>query len=142
MKHLHDRIIISCISNGGILMTITERVKQLKLRTTQVYIALISKETPWPAKIVAGLTVGYALSPIDLIPDFIPILGYLDDLIILPLLIYICIHLIPKLTWESYQPRAQKIWENGVPKKWYFAIPIITIWVLLVMWIIIKWELI
>ncbi|MBI9009205.1 MAG: DUF1232 domain-containing protein [Tenericutes bacterium] len=123
-------------------MTIKERIKQIKIKTTQVYIALISKETPWPAKIVAGLIIGYALSPIDLIPDFIPILGYLDDLIILPILIYICIHLIPKSIWESYEPRAQKIWENGAPTKWYFAIPIILIWSLLITWIIVKWILV
>ncbi|MDA3931905.1 MAG: YkvA family protein [Tenericutes bacterium] len=122
-------------------MTIKERIKRIKLKTTQVYIALISKETPWLAKIVAGLTIGYALSPIDLIPDFIPIFGYLDDLIILPVLIYICIHLIPKSTWESYEPRSQKIWENGVPTKWYFAIPIIMTWLLLITWIFVKWIL-
>lgn len=128
--------------NEGINMTIKERIKRIKLKTAQVYVALISKETPWPAKIIAGLTIGYALSPIDLIPDFIPILGYVDDVIILPMLIFICIHLIPKSTWESYEPRAQLIWEKGIPKKWYFAIPIVLIWVTVIAWIMIMLKVI
>lgn len=119
-------------------MTLKERAEHLKLKITQVYIALISKKTPWFAKVFAALTIGYALSPIDLIPDFIPLLGYLDDLIILPVLIYTCILLIPKAIWESYEPKAQKIWEDGIPKKWYFAIPIILIWLLIITLIIIN----
>lgn len=122
-------------------MTLKERAEHLKLKITQVYIALISKKTPWFAKVFAALTIGYALSPIDLIPDFIPLLGYLDDLIILPVLIYTCILLIPKAIWESYEPKAQKIWEDGIPKKWYFAIPIILIWLLIITFIIINFVL-
>lgn len=87
------------------------------------------------------MAIGYALSPIDLIPDFIPILGYLDDLVILPILIYICILFMPKSIWESYESRAQKIWENGLPKKWYFAIPIILIWALFIFWLFFKFIL-
>ena len=52
----------------------------------RVFLALKNKKTPWYAKIIAATVVVYALSPIDLIPDFIPVLGYLDDLIILPAL--------------------------------------------------------
>jgi uncharacterized membrane protein YkvA (DUF1232 family) len=93
-----------------------------------IFIALRNKETPWYAKIVAGITIGYALSPIDLIPDFIPILGCLDDLIILPLLIILSIKLIPKEIMEKSIHEAEKFWKDGKPKKWYFAIPIILIW--------------
>lgn len=70
-------------------MKLREFSRKIKLKIKAVYLAYKHKDTPIVAKIFAGITVGYALSPIDLIPDFIPILGYLDDLIILPLLIYL-----------------------------------------------------
>lgn len=109
-------------------MSLKEKAKELMRKTSQVYIALKSKDTPWYAKVVGALIIGYALSPIDLIPDFIPILGYLDDLIILPLLIALFIKLIPKDIWESYEEEAKRVWENGKPIKWYYAIPIIIFW--------------
>jgi len=77
-------------------MKLKEKAKQLKKDIPAVFLALKKKETPWYAKILAILTVGYALSPIDLFPDFIPVLGYLDDVIILPLMIAATIKLIPK----------------------------------------------
>ncbi|XMB72652.1 DUF1232 domain-containing protein [Mycoplasmatota bacterium WC30] len=109
-------------------MKIKERIKLIKLKSAQLYIAMKHVDTPWYAKVLGGLTIGYALSPIDLIPDFIPILGYLDDLIILPLLLGLCVKLIPKGIWESCEVEALKVWENGKPKKWYYAIPIVVIW--------------
>lgn len=95
------------------------------------------KETPFYAKILAALTVGYALSPIDFIPDFIPVIGYLDDIILLPLLISITIKLIPKSVWERCLKEAEDMWKDGKPKKWYYAIPIVAIW-LLVIFIVVK----
>ena len=64
-----------------------DRAKKLKTDIPAVFLALKDKRTPWYARILAAVIVVYALSPIDLIPDFIPVLGYLDDLIILPALI-------------------------------------------------------
>ena len=64
-----------------------DRAKKLKTDIPAVFLALKDKRTPWYAKILAAVIVVYALSPIDLIPDFIPVFGYLDDLIILPALI-------------------------------------------------------
>ena len=64
-----------------------ERAKKLKTDIPAVVLALKEKRTPWYAKVIAAVIVVYALSPIDLIPDFIPLLGYLDDIIILPALI-------------------------------------------------------
>jgi len=113
-------------------MKFKERVKKLRNKVSQVYIALISITTPWYAKGVASLVIIYALSPIDLIPDFIPILGLIDDLVILPVLIYIVIKLIPKEIWESYEEEALKIWENGKPVKWYYGIPFAIIWFALI----------
>lgn len=66
---------------------IKAKVKELKSKIPALFLAYKRKDTPFAAKIVAAITVGYALSPIDVIPDFVPILGYLDDMIILPLLI-------------------------------------------------------
>ena len=68
-------------------MDLRERAKKLKTDVPAVFLALKKKETPWYAKIMAAIVVVYALSPVDLVPDFIPILGYLDDVIILPALI-------------------------------------------------------
>ena len=72
-------------------MSLKERPKTLKKNIPAVFLALKDKETPILAKVLAGITVAYALSPIDLIPDFVPVLGYLDDVIILPLLIALTI---------------------------------------------------
>ena len=69
---------------GAGQMDLKARAKKLKADTPAIFLALKDKNTPLPAKIAAAVAVGYALSPIDLIPDFIPVLGYLDDLIILP----------------------------------------------------------
>ena len=111
-------------------MNLKERATQLKTDIPAVFLSLKSPETPWMAKVLAALAIIYALSPIDLIPDFIPILGYLDDLIILPALIALTIHFIPKDTFERYRQEAQGIWQEGKPKKWYYAMPIIIIWML------------
>ena len=118
-------------------MNLKERANQLKIDIPAVFLCLKSKDTPLIAKILAGLTVSYALSPIDLIPDFIPVLGYLDDIIILPALIALTIKFIPKETLDVYREEAKTLWLNGKPKKWYFGIPIALFWVFIV-WLIIK----
>lgn len=112
-------------------MKLKERAKRLKSEIPAVYLALRDKQTPLPAKILAGITVGYALSPIDLIPDFIPVLGYLDDLLILPALAALTIRLIPPEVMERCRREAEGMWENGKPKRWYYAIPIVVFWLLL-----------
>ena len=117
-------------------MDIKERAKRLKSEIPAIFIALKDKETPVLAKITAALTVAYALSPIDLIPDFIPVLGYLDDIIILPVLAALTIKLIPEAVWERSKEQAKGMWENGKPKKWYYTLPIIAIWALIAAWII------
>ena len=113
-------------------MNLKQRAQQLKSDIPAVFISLKSKETPFIAKLLAGITISYALSPIDLIPDFIPIFGYLDDIIILPLLIALTVKFIPKDTLEKYRQEAKEIWQNGKPKRWYYALPIVMIWLLLI----------
>ncbi len=119
-------------------MNIKQKASELKIKTAAVFIAFKRKDTPFIAKIFAGLTVAYALSPIDLIPDFIPVLGYLDDIIVLPLLIALSIKFIPKDIMKECEARAHELWAGGLPKKWFFAIPIIVIWTALIGFIIYK----
>lgn len=113
-------------------MTLKEKAKSIKILIPTLFIALKKKETPILAKILAGITVGYALSPIDLIPDFIPVLGYLDDLIILPLLASVTIKLIPKEVMDICKEEAAELWRDGKSKKWYYALPIFLIWILMI----------
>jgi len=77
------------------LQKFKSRARVLKNESIAVYLATKDPRTPWYAKVIAICTVAYALSPIDLIPDFIPILGYLDDIIIVPAGITLAIRLIP-----------------------------------------------
>jgi uncharacterized membrane protein YkvA (DUF1232 family) len=108
------------------------RAKQLKTDVPAVFLAMKRNETPWLAKILALITVAYALSPIDLIPDFIPVIGFLDDVLILPGLIAIIIKLIPKDVFAECRKESEDLWSDGKPKKWYYAIPIVSIWVLII----------
>jgi uncharacterized membrane protein YkvA (DUF1232 family) len=117
-------------------MDLKARAKQLKTDLPALFLALKRKETPWTAKVLAGLTIGYALSPIDLIPDFIPVLGYLDDLILLPALVALTIRLIPAEVLASCRAEAEGLWKDGKPKRWYYAIPIVLLWLLIVFLIV------
>jgi len=117
-------------------LNLRDRAKKLKREVPVVFLALKDNETPIIAKIIAAVTVGYALSPIDLIPDFIPVLGYLDDVIILPALIVLTIKMVPTSVWEKCCKEAEDMWEDGKPKKWYFAIPIVLIWLLVILIIV------
>ena len=118
-------------------MTLKERARKLKQDVPAVFLALKGRDTPLLAKILAGVTVAYALSPIDLIPDFVPVLGYLDDVLLLPALIALTVKLIPNKVWVRCQAESENMWKDSKPKKWYFAIPIVLIW-LLIVWLIIK----
>lgn len=118
-------------------MTFKERAEEWKRNVPAAFLALKDRDTPLIAKILAGITVAYALSPIDLIPDFVPVLGYLDDMLLLPGLIALTVKLIPKAVWARCRAESENMWEDGKPKKWYFAIPIVLIWLLLV-WLIVK----
>ena len=117
-------------------MGIKERAKELRYKTPAVFVAMKKKETPIIAKVLAGFVVVYTLSPIDLIPDFIPILGLIDDIIILPILIKLVIRLIPNKLWEECLQEAKNLWIDGKPKKWYYAIPFVTIWILILYFVV------
>lgn len=118
-------------------MDLKARAKQLKTDIPAVFIAFRKKETPVIAKVLAGITIAYALSPIDFIPDFIPVLGYLDDVILLPGLIALIIRIIPPDIFKECRTEAEGLWTDGKPKKWYYALPIAAVW-LLVVFLIVK----
>ena len=117
-------------------VNLRQRAEQLKKDVPAVFLALKDKDTPLVAKSFAGITVVYALSPVDLIPDFVPVLGYLDDVILLPLLITLTIRLIPADKLEECRLRTEGMWSDGKPKKWYYAIPIVAIWLLIVLFLV------
>jgi uncharacterized membrane protein YkvA (DUF1232 family) len=119
-------------------MGLKEKAKQLKMGIPAVFIAMKKKETPTIAKILAGLTIAYALSPIDLIPDFIPVLGYLDDALLLPALIALTVKLIPEKVFAECREQAEGLWQNGLPKKWLFALPVLLLYGLFIFFIA-KW---
>lgn len=118
-------------------MDIKDKVRALNRQIPALFLSLKDPQTPWTAKVLAGITVAYALSPIDLIPDCIPVLGYVDDIIILPFLVALTVKLIPHDVWTRNLAtvEAEGMWVNGRPKKWYYAIPILIIWGLLA-WLI------
>lgn len=105
-----------------------------------LYFAKNDSRVSWKAKCVVLITLAYALSPIDLIPDFIPILGLLDDLFIIPIGIYLAIKLIPKEVWEDCNRRAVESIDKGelLPKNWKIAVIIVLLW-LFVFALIGKW---
>jgi uncharacterized membrane protein YkvA (DUF1232 family) len=101
----------------------------LRNNTYALYLASRDPRVPLAAKVITGFVVAYALSPIDLIPDFIPIIGYLDDLVLLPLAIWLAIRLIPKELWRECQALAVERF-NGPPYSRRAAAVIILIWIL------------
>ena len=117
-------------------MDLKVRAKKLKTDIPAIFLALKDKETSIIAKLFAGITVAYALSPIDFVPDFIPVLGYLDDVILLPMLVALTIKFIPKDVLEKYRKQAEGMWQDGKPKKWYYSIPVVVIWVLIIVLIV------
>lgn len=109
------------------MFNLKENAKTIKKMIPALWIAMKKKETPILAKLFAILTLGYALSPIDLIPDFIPVIGYLDDLILLPLMIYVTIKLIPKHILDQAILESEGMWDK-LPKMNWFIIVILLFW--------------
>ena len=117
---------------GAKQMNLKERAGKLKTDLPALFLALKDRETPVLAKVFAGIAVAYALSPVDLIPDFIPVLGYLDDVILLPGLVALTLKRIPPEVLETCRTQAEGMWQDGKPKKWYYALPVVLVWALVV----------
>jgi uncharacterized membrane protein YkvA (DUF1232 family) len=105
------------------------KVENLKKEIMAIYYAYQHPKLGVLPKIIILFTIGYALSPIDLIPDFIPVLGYLDDLLILPVLIMFSIKLIPHEIMEESREKAENQ-PLRLKKNWFFALGFIFIWIL------------
>ena len=108
-----------------------QRARQLRVETYALYLAYRDPRVPWVAKAFIALVVAYAFSPIDLIPDPIPVLGYLDDLILVPLGVAIALRMIPSDVLAECRERAHEVIADGKPTNWVAAAVIIVIWLVL-----------
>ena len=105
------------------------KARVLKTDAYAIYLAYKDPRTPWYARILAICVVGYAFSPIDLIPDPIPVIGYLDDLILVPLGIALILKMIPIEVMDEYRIQAKATMLQGKPVNWVAAVVIVGIWV-------------
>lgn len=110
--------------------------KNLKKQVFILYFAYKDDRVPLYAKLFAICVVAYAFSPIDLIPDFIPILGFIDDLIIVPLGVMLALKMIPELAIKDCEEKANELMKKGKPKNWIVGSLIILFWSLILIWII------
>ena len=105
-----------------------DSARKLKRETYALYLAARHPRTPWYAKLFILCVAGYALSPIDLIPDFIPVLGYLDDLLIVPLGVGLALRMLPPDVLAECRREANARMPSERPKSWAAAAVIIVIW--------------
>jgi uncharacterized membrane protein YkvA (DUF1232 family) len=113
-----------------LLAHLKERASRLKAETYALYLAARHPGTPWYAKLLVAGIVAYALSPIDLIPDFVPVLGYLDELVLIPLGIALAIRIIPSSIIEECRARSQTL-RSGKSVSRIAGIVIVAIWIAL-----------
>ena len=107
------------------------RVRQLKTDLYALYLAYRDPRVPWYARLFAACVVGYAFSPIDLIPDPIPVLGYVDDLILVPLGIVLAVRMIPPPVLAECRLKAHAVAKHGNPTNWGAAGVIVALWLVL-----------
>lgn len=110
---------------------------ELKAQLLTLWFCRSHPDTPLAAKLLAALVVAYAFSPIDLIPDFIPVIGYLDDLIIVPLGIYLALRLIPDHVIAASRQQAN-LWieeKKSKPRNYFAAVLIVLVWIALAYWV-------
>jgi len=108
-----------------------KRARSLKAEVYALYLAYRDPRVPLYARIFAAGVVAYAFSPIDLIPDFIPVIGYLDDLVLVPLGIALALKMIPPPVMEECRARAKEVMAQGKPVSLAAAAIIVAIWLLL-----------
>jgi uncharacterized membrane protein YkvA (DUF1232 family) len=113
----------------GYWVTWREKARMLKRETYAVYLACRDPRVPWYGRLLAVCVVGYAFSPIDLIPDFVPVLGYLDDLILIPLGIALLLKVIPSEVMAECREKAAISMAGGKPRNWIAAAIIVLIWI-------------
>jgi uncharacterized membrane protein YkvA (DUF1232 family) len=106
-------------------------VRRVKTETYALYLVGRDPRTPWYAKVLAAAVVAYAASPIDLLPDFIPVIGYLDDLVILPLGAWVTVRLVPAEVMADARLRAEDVVDTGLPGSRSAAVVVVVLWVVL-----------
>ena len=129
--YCYEKALISSVKDKkSIIQKMKNKAGKLKNSLTAVYYAYNDPRVGILPKLIIGLTLLYALSPVDLIPDFIPVLGYLDDLLILPLLITLAVKMIPKEVMKEAVEKAEQH-PLSLRKNWTFAVIFIGIWIIL-----------
>lgn len=113
---------------SSFLENIKEKAKALKKEAFALFIAFKDERTPWYARAFSALVLAYAFSPIDLIPDFIPVLGYLDDLVIIPAGITVALKMIPPDVMADSRKQAETQLQEGKSLGWAGAAIIVLIW--------------
>jgi uncharacterized membrane protein YkvA (DUF1232 family) len=117
-----------------------QRARALKLEVYALYLAYRDPRVPLHARVFAACVAAYAFSPIDLIPDFIPVLGYLDDLILVPLGVALALKMIPAPVMAECRMKAQETLSQGKPVNKLAAAAIVVVWLslaaLAVIWIV------
>jgi uncharacterized membrane protein YkvA (DUF1232 family) len=108
-----------------------QRARYLKRETYALYLAYRDPRVPWYARVFVAAVVAYAFSPLDLIPDFIPVLGYLDDLLLVPLGIALALKMIPAQVMADSRSKAQAALDEQHPRNWAAAGVVIVVWLLL-----------
>ncbi len=108
------------------------RARQLSAQTYALYLAYRHPRTPWYAKAFAALVVGYVFSPIDPIPDFIPGVGLLDEMVVVPIGVLIAAKMIPRQVMEECQERAREVAEGEKPVSRVAAAVVVAVWLLCV----------
>src|SRR5919199_5011136 len=108
------------------------RARQLSAQTYTLYLAYRHPKTPWYAKLLAALIVGYVFSPIDPIPDFIPGVGLLDEMVVVPIGVWIAAKMIPQQVMEECQEKAREVAEGEKPVRRVAAVVVVAVWLLCV----------
>ena len=109
-----------------------QRARHLSAQTYTLYLAYRHPGTPWYAKVFAALVVGYVFSPIDPIPDFIPVVGLLDEMVVVPIGVLIAAKMIPREVMEECQEKAREVAEGQKPVSRVAAVVVVAVWLLCV----------
>lgn len=105
-----------------------QRVRRLKAETRALYLAYRDPRTPWYAKVFVAVVVGYVFSPIDPIPDFIPLIGFLDEMVVVPIGVAIAMRMIPPEVMDESRERAKAL--EGKPTNRAAAVVVVAVWLL------------
>jgi uncharacterized membrane protein YkvA (DUF1232 family) len=119
-----------------------QRARRLRRETYALFLAYRDPRVPWHAKVFAAAVVAYAFSPLDLIPDFVPVLGYVDDLVLVPLGIALALKMIPAEVMAESRARAHETLAQDRPRNWVAGAMVIAVWLLLAaLTIVLTWRL-